>query len=123
MDQGRPSTRASADSLRGGTMSIDLFAILKAVWGVVTFVLIGVLRVTYSDYKKTQERLDQLDKDIIRIRAEMVTKEKLDDILDKKLKAIRDDVSELRKDIKEDVGDLRTDLTKQFQMLMERSAK
>ena len=104
-------------------MSIDLFAILKAVWGVVTFVLIGVLRVTYSDYKKTQERLDELDKDIIRIRAEMVTKEKLDDILDKRLKAIRDDVSELRKDIKEDVGDLRTDLTKQFQMLMERSAK
>ena len=40
-------------------MSIDLFAILKAVWAVISFALIGVLRVVYSDYKKTQERLDQ----------------------------------------------------------------
>ncbi|QPI14589.1 putative membrane protein [Salmonella phage GEC_vB_MG] len=100
-------------------MSIDLFAVLKAVWGVITFVLIGVLRITYSDYKKTQERLEELDKDIIRIKAEMVTKEKLDEILDKKLKTIRDDVSDLRKDIKEDVGDLRADLSNQFKMLME----
>lgn len=104
-------------------MSIDLFAILKAVWGVVTFVLIGVLRITYSDYKKTQERLEELDRDIIRIKAEMVTKEKLDEILDKKLKTVRDDVSDLRKDIKDDVGDLRNDLNKQFQMLMERHFK
>lgn len=101
-------------------MSIDLFAILKAVWGVITFVLIGVLRITYNDYKKTQERLEELDKDIIRIKAEMVTKEKLDEILDKKLKTLRDDVSDLRKDIKEDVGDLRNDLSRQFQLLMER---
>ena len=100
-------------------MSIDLFAILKAVWGVITFVLIGVLRITYSDYKKTQERLDELDRDIIRIKAEMVTKERLDEILDKKLKTIRDDVSDLRKDIKEDVGDLRADLSTQFKLLME----
>lgn len=101
-------------------MSVDIFAILKAVWGLLTFLLIGVLKVTYSDYKKTQERLDELDKDIIRIKAEMVTKEKLDEILDKKLKTIRDDVSDLRKDIKGDVGDLRGDLHKQFQLLMER---
>lgn len=104
-------------------MPIDLVAVLKALWGVVTFLLIGVLKVVYSDYKKTQERLDELDKDIIRIKAEMVTKEKLDEILDKKLKTIRDDVSDLRKDIKDDVGDLRGDLHKQFQLLMDRSIK
>lgn len=99
-------------------MSIDLFAVLKAVWAVISFVLIGVLRITYSDYKKTQERLEELDRDIIRIKAEMVTKEKLDEILDKKLKTIRDDVSDLRKDIKDDVGDLRNDLNRQFQTLI-----
>ena len=104
-------------------MSIDLFAILKAVWAVISFALIGVLRVVYSDYKKTQERLDELDKDIIRIKAEMVTKEKLDGILDKKLKTIRDDVSDFRKDIKEDVGDLRQDLSRQFQLLMEKQSR
>ena len=104
-------------------MSIDLFAILKAVWAVIPFALIGVLRVVYTDYKKTQERLDELDKDIIRIKAEMVTKEKLDDILDKKLKTIRDDVSDLRRDIKEDVTDLRQDLNRQFQLLMEKQIR
>ncbi len=104
-------------------MSIDLFAILKAVWGIITFVLIGVLRITYSDYKKTQERLDELDRDIIRMKAEMVTKEKLDEILDKKLKTVLDNVSELRKDIKDDVGGLRNDLNKQFTLLIERQKK
>lgn len=99
-------------------MSIDLFAVLKAVWAVISFALVGVLRVVYSDYKKTQGRLDELDKDIIRIKAEMVTKEKLDDILDKKLRAVRDDVSDLRKDIKDDVGDLRAELSRQFQALL-----
>lgn len=104
-------------------MTLDFFAILKAVWAVVSFAMVGVLRVIYSDYKKTQERLESLDKDVIRIKAEMVTKDKLDDILDKKLKTIRDDVFDLRKDIKEDVGDLRADLSKQFQMLYERSSR
>lgn len=98
-------------------MTIDIIAILKAVWGIITFVLIGVLRHTYQDYKKTQERLDELDKDIIRIKAEMVTKEKLDEVFERKIKTIRDDVSELRKDIKGDVSELRGDLQKMFSMI------
>ncbi|EIM2934231.1 hypothetical protein K5Y72_003046 [Escherichia coli] len=104
-------------------MSIDLFAILKAVWGVLTFFLVGVLKLTYSDYKKTQQRLDELDRDIIRIKAEMVTKEKLDEILDKKLKAVRDDVSDFRKDLKEDVSSLRVDLIDRLKILIESQMK
>ena len=104
-------------------MSIDLFAILKAVWGVLTFFLVGVLKLTYSDYKKTQQRLDELDRDIIRIKAEMVTKEKLDEILDKKLKAVRDDVSDFRKDLKEDVSSLRVDLIDQLKIIIESQMK
>ena len=104
-------------------MSIDLFAILKAVWGVLTFFLVGVLKLTYSDYKKTQQRLDELDRDIIRIKAEMVTKEKLDEILDKKLEAVRDDVSDFRKDLKEDVSSLRVDLIDQLKILIESQMK
>ena len=104
-------------------MTIDLFAILKAVWGVITFVLIGVLKITYSDYKKTQERLDELDRDIIRIKAEMVTKEKLDEVFERKIKTIRDDVSELRKDIKDDVSELRGDLQKMFSIIVEKQRR
>lgn len=104
-------------------MPFDVFAILKAVWAVISFLLIGILKITYSDYKKTQTRLEELDRDIIRIKAEMVTKDKLDEILDKKLKAVREDVFDLRKDIKEDVNSLRGDLHKQFQMLMDRDSR
>ena len=104
-------------------MSIDLFAILKAVWGVLTFFLVGVLKLTYSDYKKTQQRLDELDRDIIRIKAEMVTKEKLDEILDKKLKAVRGDVSDFSKELKEDVSSLRVNLIDQRKILIESQMK
>lgn len=104
-------------------MTIDLFAILKAVWGVMTFVLIGVLKITYSDYKKTQDRLEEMERDIIRIKAEMVTKEKLDEVFERKIKTIRDDVSELRKDIKEDVSELRGDLQKMFSIIVEKQRR
>lgn len=104
-------------------MPFDVFAILKAVWAVISFLLIGILKITYSDYKKTQTRLEELDRDIIRIKAEMVTKDKLDEVLDKKLKAVREDVFDLRKHIKDDVNGLRGDLNKQFQMLMDRDSR
>lgn len=99
---------------------LDIFTILKTMWGVVTFLLLGMLKIFYSDWKKSQERLDMLDKEMIRMRAVMVTNERLDEVLDKKLAAIRDDVSALRKDIKEDVSGLRCDLQKQFQLLLEK---
>ena len=53
----------------------------------------------------------------------MVTKEKLDEILDKKLKAVRDDVSDFRKDLKEDVSSLRVDLIDQLKILIESQMK
>ena len=101
-------------------MPIDLFAVLKAAWGVITFLMLGMLKIFYSDWKKSQERLDLLDKEMIRMRAVMVTNERLDEVLDNKLAAIRDDVSALRKDIKDDVSGLRGDLQKQFQLLLEK---
>lgn len=100
--------------------SLDFLAVVKAVWGALTFVMIGLIKITYNNYKNALDRLDRMDKDMIRMQAEMVTKEKLDEILDKKIKEIRDDVSELRKDIKEDVGSLRGDLQKQFEVLLRR---
>jgi|AGFS01.1.fsa_nt_gi hypothetical protein len=84
-------------------MALDIMLILKSLWGLVTFLLLGVLKIFYSDFKKMQERQDELEKDIIRLREKMVTKDSIDDILDRKLKHITDTIQ----DIRSDIGDMR----------------
>lgn len=80
-------------------MAIDIMLILKSLWGLVTFLLLGVLKIFYSDFKKMQERQDELEKDLIRLREKMVTKDSIDDILDRKLKHITDTIQDIRTDI------------------------
>lgn len=80
-------------------MALDIMLILKSLWGLVTFLLLGVLKIFYSDFKKMQERQDELEKDIIRLREKMVTKDSIDDILDRKLKHITDTIQDIRSDI------------------------
>jgi len=80
-------------------MALDIMLILKSLWGLVTFLLLGVLKIFYTDFKKLQERQDALEKDIIRLRGEMVTKDSIDAILDRKIKHITDTISDIRGDI------------------------
>ena len=80
-------------------MILDIMAVLKALWGFATFILLGILKITYSDFKKMQERQDELEKDIIRLRGEMVTKDSIDAILDRKIKHITDTITDTRSDI------------------------
>lgn len=107
-------------------MALDVMAILKALWGFATFVLLGVLKITYSDYKKMQEHLDTLDKDMVRMKAEMVTKDRLDETLDRKVKhlqtsiqGVKEDVSDLRREIKTDVSGLRSDVQALVKLVIE----
>lgn len=117
-----PITNAEVD-----LMAIDVFAVLKALWGFATFVLLGVLKITYSDYKKMQEHLDTLDKDLVRMKAEMVTKDRLDETLDRKVKhlqvsiqGVKEDVSDLRREIKGEVSGLRSDIQSMLKAVLER---
>lgn len=80
-------------------MTLDIMLILKSLWGLVTFLLLGVLRIFYTDFKKMQDRQDTLEKDLIRIRGEMVTKDSIDAILDRKIKHITDTIGDIRSDI------------------------
>lgn len=80
-------------------MTLDIMLILKSLWGLVTFLLLGVLRIFYTDFKKMQERQDELEKDLIRIRGEMVTKDSIDAIMDRKIKHITDTIGDIRSDI------------------------
>lgn len=108
-------------------MALDLLAIIKALWGFATFILLGILKITYSDFKKMQERQDVLEKDIIRLRSDMVTKDSLDDILDRKMKHLRDDIQDVRKDMAEmrnetrsEVLGLRKDIQSLLQTMLEK---
>lgn len=83
----------------GATMTFDIMLVLKSLWGLVTFLLLGVLKIFYSDFKKMQSRQDELEKDLIRLRGEMVTKDSIDAILDRKIKHLTDTIQDIRSDI------------------------
>lgn len=80
-------------------MVLDVMTLLKALWGFASFLLLGVLKITYSDFKKMQERQDELEKDILRLRMEVIKKDDIDGILDRKLKHITDNIQDIRSDI------------------------
>lgn len=80
-------------------MVLDIMAILKALWGFATFILLGILKITYSDFKKMQERQDELEKDILRLRMEVIKKDDIDGILDRKLKHVTETIQDMRGDI------------------------
>ena len=100
-------------------MAVDLIAIVKALWGFATFVLLGVLKITYSDYKKMQERQDNLEKDIIRMKADMVTKDSLDEIFDRKMKHLQESLQDMRTESRSETNALRTDMQRLINIMME----
>lgn len=107
-------------------MALDVMLILKSLWGLVTFLLLGVLKIFYSDFKKMQERQDELEKDIIRLRGSMVTKDSIDDILDRKIKHITDtigdirsDITDMRKEAKEENNALQKDIRSVLNAMLE----
>jgi t-SNARE complex subunit (syntaxin) len=100
-------------------MAVDLIAIVKALWGFATFVLLGVLKITYSDYKKMQERQDNLEKDIIRMKADMVTKDSLDEIFDRKMKHLQESLQDMRSESRSETNALRTDMQRLINIMME----
>lgn len=107
-------------------MAIDIMLVLKSLWGLVTFLLLGVLKVFYSDFKKMQERQDELEKDIIRLRGEMVTKDSIDAILDRKIKhitdtigSIRSDITDMRKEAKEENNALQREIRSVLNAMLE----
>lgn len=111
-------------------MALDIMLILKSLWGLVTFLLLGALKIFYSDFKKMQDRQDDLEKDIIRIREKMITKDSIDDILDRKLKHITDTVREIRSDIvvmrreaKEENSALQKEIRQVLNEVIERNKK
>lgn len=107
-------------------MVLDIMAVLKALWGFATFILLGILKITYSDFKKMQERQDELEKDILRLRMEVIKKDDIDGILDRKLKHvtetiqdIRSDITDMRSEARNESNAMRSELRALMSTLME----
>lgn len=109
-------------------MTLDALAILKFIWGFVSLMLMGLLKVIWSDFKKMQTQIEALEKEIIQIKAETVTKEKLDEILDRKMRPMqenlldmKDNIANMRKDMKDDTSELKGDIQRLIRNIMDRA--
>jgi len=80
-------------------MIFDIMLILKALWAVLTCVLLGALKIFYSDFKKGQDSQAELEKEVIRLRGTVVTKDSIDAILDHKIRHLAATISDVRADI------------------------
>lgn len=111
-------------------MILDLMAVLKALWGLVTFLLLGVLKIFYTDFKKMKERQEEVDRELIRLRSEMVTRDSIDGIFDRKIKHIletiqdmRGDIVDMRKESKDENTALRNEIRSVLNAMIENSKR
>jgi septal ring factor EnvC (AmiA/AmiB activator) len=107
-------------------MIVDLMAVLKALWGLLTFILLGALKIFYSDFKKLESRQSELEKDVLRLKESAVTKDSIDAILDRKIKHItdtiqdiREDITDMRKEAKEENHALQRDIRELLNKIIE----
>ncbi len=98
-------------------MNLDILAILKYLWGFLTFILLGVIKHLYSEFQTMKGKIESLEKQFIELKSSSVTKDDLDNILDRKMKPLQDNlqgvretVGDLRGEVKGDVNGLRTDI-------------
>lgn len=98
---------------------IDFMAIFKIVWGIITFFLLGFIKIFYTEFTKMRNQVDTLEKELIRIKTEAITRKEIDELLDRKVKPItqsmnevKDSFTDFRKDMKSDTSDLRSDIQK-----------
>ena len=74
-------------------------------------------------WKSVSKRLDDLEKDLILVKSNMVTKDRLDAVLNQRLKDIQDNLDEIRKEVKGDVSGLRSDIQQIIQILLSNKEK
>lgn len=107
-------------------MAIDIMLILKYLWAFISFLLLGALKIFYSDFKEMKVKQDALEKDLIRLRGDMVSKDSIDGILDRKIKHITDtigdiraDITDMRKEAKEETNALQKDIRSVLNVMLE----
>lgn len=96
-------------------MSVEVLVFLgKALWAGFTLLLGGIIRSMWSEHKdykaKTEDRLKVVEQKVVHLEANMVTKDKLDEVLDRKMEPLKDQINTLRSEIRSDILALSGDI-------------
>lgn len=104
-------------------MEPDFGTLFEIIMGAIVPIGVWIFGQWHIKWKSVSKRLDDLEKDLILVKSNMVTKDRLDAVLNQRLKDIQDNLDELRKEVKGDVGGLRNDIQQIIQILLSSKEK
>lgn len=104
-------------------MELDFGTLFEIIMGAIVPIGVWIFGQWHVKWKSVSKRLDDLEKDLILVKSNMVTKDRLDAVLNQRLKDIQDNLDELRKEVKGDVSGLRNDIQQIIQILLSNKEK
>lgn len=104
-------------------MELDFGTLFEIIMGAIVPIGVWIFGQWHVKWKAVSKRLDDLEKDLILVKSNMVTKDRLDAVLNQRLKDIQDNLDELRKEVKGDVCGLRSDIQQIIQILLSSKEK
>lgn len=104
-------------------MELDFGTLFEIIMGAIVPIGVWIFGQWHVKWKSVSKRLDDLEKDLILVKSNMVTKDRLDAVLNQRLKDIQDNLDELRKEVKGDVSGLRGDIQQIIQILLSNKEK
>ncbi|EMW6925454.1 hypothetical protein [Escherichia coli] len=104
-------------------MELDLAALYGICMGTVVPICVWAFNQWHTKWKGISKRLDELEKDLILVKNSMVTKDKLDSIIETRLSKLEADINDLKQDVRTDVSGIRADVQKILHMLVEHSKR
>lgn len=104
-------------------MELDFGTLFEIIMSAIVPVGVWIFGQWHVKWKAVSKRLDDLEKDLILVKSNMVTKDRLDAVLNQRLKDIQDNLDEIRKEVKVDVSGLRNDIQQIIQILLSNKEK
>ncbi|EMB7054107.1 hypothetical protein VAG18_002799 [Escherichia coli] len=104
-------------------MELDLAAIYGLCMGTVVPICVWIFNQWHTKWKNISRRLDDLEKDLILVKNSMVTKDRLDSIIENRLSKLESDINDLKQDVRTDVSGIRADVQRVIHLLVESMKK
>lgn len=104
-------------------MELDLAAIYGLCMGTVVPICVWIFNQWHTKWKNISRRLDDLEKDLILVKNSMVTKDRLDSIIENRLSKLESDINDLQQDVRTDVSGIRADVQRVIHLLVESMKK
>lgn len=104
-------------------MELDLAAIYGLCMGTVVPICVWIFNQWHTKWKNISRRLDDLEKDLILVKNSMVTKDRLDSIIENRFSKLESDINDLKQDVRTDVSGIRADVQRVIHLLVESMKK